>query len=167
MRSEHSRDGRVSETYEVHLQGTPPETLIARFAPTRVGRMPAQTVLMRRVASQDELATLLERVLALGLPLNEVHELRIASTAPRRVAGERTVHRAYEVRIGGQLDEGLLRFLRWNHRHLPEQAALRLEATSDEVHEFLGACCGLGLGIERVRRVAAFTPSAPPSATRN
>jgi hypothetical protein len=170
MRPEHSRDGRASETYEVHLQGSPPETLIARFAPTLVGRMPAQTVLMRRVASQDELATLLERVLALGLMLNEVHELRVASRAPttmRRVAGERTVHRAYEVRIDGQLDEGLLRYLRWNHRHLPEQAALRLEGTCDEVHEFLSACCQLGLGIERVRRVTAFASSALPTATRN
>jgi hypothetical protein len=170
MRPEHSRDGRASETYEVHLQGSPPETLIARFAPTLVRKMPAQTVLMRRVASQDELATLLERVLAVGLMLNEVHELRIASRAPAAtlgLGGQRTVHRAYEVRVDGKLDEGLLRYLRWSHRHLPEQAALRLEGTTDEVHEFLSACCRLGLGIERVRRVTAVSQGVLPPATRN
>jgi hypothetical protein len=170
MRPEHSRDGRACETYEVHLQGSPPETLIARFAPTRVGKMPAQTVLMGRVASQEELGTLLERVLAVGLVLNDVHELRVASRAPtptRRVAGQRTVYRAYEVRVDGPLDDGLLRFLRWNHRHLPEQAALRLEGTIEEVHEFLGACCRLGLGIERVRRVTTVSRSTPvPDAER-
>ena len=113
---------------------------------------------MRRVASQDELAALLERVLAVGLVLNEVHELRVASRAPtatRRVAGQRTVHRAYEVRVDGRSTRRLLRFLRWHHRHLPEQAALRLEGTPEDVHEFLSACCRLGLGIERVRRVTA------------
>jgi hypothetical protein len=158
MRPEHFSDGRASATYEVHLQGSPPDTLMARFAPTVVGRVPAQTVLMRRVTSQDELAILLERVLTVGLVLNDVHELRVASRAPdatRRVAGQRTVSRAYEVRVDGRLDEALLRFLRWKHRYLPEQAALRLEGTTEEVHEFLDACCRLGLGIERVRRVTA------------
>lgn len=158
MRPEHSSDGQAAATYEVHLQGSPPETLIARFAPTLVGRVPAQTVLMRRVTSQDELATLLERVLAVGLVLNDVHELRVASRAPdatRQVTGQRTVSRAYEVRVDGQLDEALLRFLRWKHRYLPEQAALTLEGTTEEVHEFLSACCRLGLGIERVRRLTA------------
>lgn len=158
MRPEHSSDGQASAAYEVHLQGSPPETLIARFAPTLVGRMPAQTVLMRRVTSQDELATLLERVLAVGLVLNDVHELRVASRAPnptRKVAGQRSVSRAYEVRVDGQLDEPLLRYLRWKHRYLPEQAALRLEGTTEEVHEFLSACCRLGLGIQRVRRLTA------------
>jgi hypothetical protein len=152
----HTTDERSYATYEVHLQGSPPETLMARFGPAVVKRMPAQTVLMRRVTSQDELATLLERVLTMGLVLNDVHEHRLASRAPdatRQVDGQRTVHREYEVRVDGRLDESLLRFLRWNHRYLPEQAALRLEGTTDKMHEFLGACCRLGLGIERVRRV--------------
>ena len=118
--------------------------------------MPAQTVLMRRVASQDELASLLDRVLAVGLVLNEVHELpgRLAAVErDAQVAGQRTVYRAYEVRVDGQLDGASLRFLRWQHRHLPEHAAVWLEGTAEEVHEFLSACCRLGLGIEQVRRV--------------
>jgi len=170
MRPEHSRDGRPLETYEVHLQGAPPETLIARFTPTRVARLPAQTALMRRVASQDELATLLERVLAVGLKLNSVHQLRVASRASiatQRVAGQRTVHRAYEVRVDGPLDERLLRFLRWNHRHVPEQAAVRLTGTTDEVHEFLSACNLLGLGIERVRKVRPASQPALPDDTQH
>jgi hypothetical protein len=158
-----------SATYEVHLQGTPPEALVARFAPTRVRRMSAQTVLMRRVTSQDELATLLERVLAMGLVLNEVHELRVASSPPRAsrpVAGQRTVYRAYEVRVDGQLDGAMLRFLRWQHRHLPEHAALCLEGTPEDVHELLSACCRLGLGIERVRRINPDCATASEPATR-
>jgi len=169
MSPRYASDERLTATYEVHLQGSPPETLIARFAPTRVGRTPAQTVLMRRVSSQDELATLLERLLSVGLVLNEVHELRVASRAPsatHRAAGERTVHRAYEVTIDGQLDGALLRFLSWHHRHLPEHAAVWLEATAQEVHEFLSACCTLGLGIEQVRRVTTFSAPAPQPATR-
>ena len=95
-----------SATYEVHLQDTPPE-ISRRFAPTRVASDAGPDRADAPVSSQDELATLLERVLALGLVLNEVHELRVASRPPsatRRVAGERTVYRAYEVRIDGQLD---------------------------------------------------------------
>jgi hypothetical protein len=145
-----------SATYEIHLQGTPSEALGARFSFTRVRRRPAQTVLMRRVTSQDELAALLERVLALGLVLNEVHELRLGSKLQHEApseAGQRTVSRAYEVRIDGQLDNTLLRFLQWRHQHLPEQAALTLKGTPEQVYAFLSDCCRLGLGIERVRRV--------------
>ena len=143
-------------TYEIHLQDPPPATLVARFAPSRLRRTPAQTVLLGRVASQDELAGLIERVLAMGLVLNEVHERRVAATAAgpgRAAAGHRTVYRSYEVRVGGRLDGTLLRYLRWPHRLLPEQSALSFEATPEEVHEFLSDCCRLGLGIDRVRRV--------------
>ena len=143
-----------SATYEIHLQGTPSEALAARFEFTRVRRRPAQTVLMRRVTSQDELAGLLERVLAMGLVLNEVHELRVASKPQNpSEAGRRTVSRAYEVRVDGRLDNTLLRFLQWRHQHLPEHAALRLEGTPELVYAFLSDCCRLGLWIERVRRV--------------
>jgi hypothetical protein len=156
-----------SATYEIHLRGTPPDTLVARFAPSVV-RSPAQTVLMGRVASQDELASLLERVLAMGLVLNEVHELRVASSPPRAsrpVAGRRTVYRAYEVRVHGELDGATLRFLRWHHRHLPEHAALYLEGTPEDVHELLSAFCRLGLGIERVRRMEPDRATTPERAT--
>jgi hypothetical protein len=169
MRPGHLADGRSSATYEIQLQGSPPEALMARFTPTRVARTPAQTVLMRRITSQDELASLLDRVLAVGLVLNDVHELRVASRAPNptpRVAGQRTVYRAYEVRVDGKLDGALLRYLRWHHRHLPEHAAVWLDGTAEEVHEFLSACCSLGLGIEQVRRVSAFIPTEPQPATR-
>jgi predicted trehalose synthase len=145
-----------SATYEIHLQGTPSEALGARFAFTRVRRRPAQTVLMGRVASQDELADLLERVLALGLVLNEVHEVRVASKPQHPSppeAGQRSVSRAYEVRIDGQLDNTLLRFLKWRHQHLPEHAAVMLECTPEQVYAFLSDCCRLGLGIDRVRLV--------------
>ena len=160
----HLADGSSSATYEVRLQGSPPETLMARFARTRVARTPAQTVLMRRITSQDELASLLDRVLAVGLVLNDVHELRVASRAPSavpRVAGQRTVYRAYEVRVDGELDGVLLRFLRWPHRHVPEHVAVWLDGNAEEVHDFLSACCRLGLGIEQVRRVTASSPAAP------
>ena len=143
---------------------------MARFPPTRVARTAAQTVLMRRITSQDELASLLDRVLAVGLVLNDVHELRVASRAPSampRVGGRRTVSRAYEVRVEGELDGALLRFLRWQHRHLPEHVAVWLNGTTEEVHEFLSACCRLGLGIEQVRRVTASEPAAPQPATRS
>ena len=52
-----------------------------------MARTPAQTVLMRRITSQDELASLLDRVLAVGLVLNDVHELRVASRAPTATGG--------------------------------------------------------------------------------
>ena len=113
-------------------------------------------MLVRRVGSQDELANLLERVLSMGLVLDEVHELRAASSRSahtRDKGGERGLRRAYEVRVAGRLDESLLRFLRWQHTHVPEHARLSLEGTPDDLHEFLGACCRLGLGIDRVRRV--------------
>jgi hypothetical protein len=125
---------------------------------------------MRRITSQDELASLLDRVLAVGLVLNDVHELRVASRAPGRmprVAGRRTVDRAYEVRVDGELDGTLLRFLRWQHRHLPEHAAVWLDGTAEEVHAFLSDCCRLGLGIEQVRRVTALSPAVPQPATRS
>ena len=163
MRPEHSRDGRASETYEVHLQGSPPETLIARFAPTLVGRKPAQTVLMGRVASQDELATLLERVLALGLELNEVHELRVASHPPsasRPVAGAANG----PSRVRG---EGRRRARRGDcsascdgtTATCPSRRRCGWRAPPSEVHEFLSACCRLGLGIERVRQGHGLHPN--------
>jgi hypothetical protein len=148
---------REAATYEIRMQGAPPETLVNRFAPHGVRLTSAQTVLMRRVASQDELAGLLDRVLAIGLVLNEVHELRVASTpsaGARSRGGARIVSRAYEVRVDGQLEGPQLRFLQWQHRHLPAHAALSFEGTPEEVHEFLSACCRLGLGVEQVRRVA-------------
>jgi hypothetical protein len=83
-------------------------------------------VLIRRITSQDELASLLERVLTVGLVLDEV-------------------------RVDGRLDGALLRFLRWRHRHLPEHAAVWLDGTEEDVYEFPGDCCRLGLGIEQVR----------------
>src|SRR4051812_17508842 len=145
-----------SARYEIHLHGTPSEALAERFAFTRVRRRPAQTVLMRQVTSQDELAGLLERVLALGLVLNEVHELRVAGKSrppSSSEPGRRSTFRAYEVRVDGQLDSALLRFLQWHHRHLPEHAAVWLEGTPEHVYAFLSDCCRHGLGIERVRRV--------------
>jgi hypothetical protein len=146
----------AAATYEVHLRSTPPEALVSGFTPSRVRRTSPQTVLKGRVASQDELAGLIERVLTLGLVLDEVHELRMAPgtrTVPRRDAGPGATHRSYEVRVSGQLEEASLRFLRWEHRRLPELAALSFEASPENVHEFLNACCRLGIGIERVRRL--------------
>lgn len=169
MRSDHSAPPDSSTTYEIHMQGTPPDTLVARFAPRQVRRTPAQTVLMRRVASQDELAALLERVFAMGLVLNEVHELRVASSPPSpspSVAGRRTVQRVYEVRVNGELDATVLRFLRWHHRPLPGHVAVRLEGTPELVHEFLAACCGLRLGIDRVRRVTRVVDAGAEAALR-
>jgi hypothetical protein len=112
-------------------------------------------VLIRRITSQDELASLLERVLTVGLVLDDVHELRVTPREPKAkpgvAAGRRTVYRTYEVRVDGRLDGALLRFLRWQHRHLPEHAAVWLDGTAEDVYEFLGDCCRLGLGIEQVR----------------
>ena len=111
---------------------------------------------MRRVASQDELASLLERVIAMGLVLEEVRELRVAPLPPggsTAAGARRTVHRAYEVRVAGALDPPLLRYLGWQHRLLPELAALSVQGTPEHVHEFLSACCRLGLGLEQVRRL--------------
>jgi len=144
--------------YEIHLYGTPPEELVAQFPSARLRRMPAQTLLMRRVSSQEELSVLLERVFSMGLVLNDVHELRVASppsVGARSEGGQRSVYRAYEVRIDGELDAAMLRYLGWHHRHLPEQTALRLDSPPTDIHEFLNACCRRRLGIERVRRVTA------------
>ena len=156
--------GRAAEvaatTYEIHLYGTPPDALVAQFPTGQLRRLPAQTLLMRRVSSQEELAVLLERVFSVGLVLNDVHELRVASApsaGSRTEPGQRSVYRAYEVRVDGLLDAALLRYLGWNHRHLPEQTSLRLESPPEDVHEFLNACCRLRLGIERVRRVSPTT----------
>ena len=164
MAPAHATSESGSATYEIHLQDAPPDTLVARYAPSGVRRTPAHTVLMGRVASQDELAGLIDRVLTMGLVLSEVHELRMASGAAgdaRPVSGRRAVYRSYEVRVDGQLDGTLLRYLRWPHRHVPEQAALSLEGTPERVHEFLTACCSLGLGIERVRMISTRRARGP------
>jgi hypothetical protein len=146
----------TSATYEIHLQDAPPDTLVARFAPTEMCRVRAQTVFVRRVVSQDELASLLDRVLSMGLVLDEVHELRI-TPGTRAIGGQggepRSRQRAYEVRVAGRVDGPMLRLLRWDHRHVPELARLSLEGTPDDVHEFLGACFSLRLGVDRVRRL--------------
>ena len=157
----------ASATYEIRLQGAPPETLLARFVPTGVRQTSPQTVLMRRVASQDELAGLLDRVLAIGLVLNEVHELRVASSTQSGAgsgSGQRVVSRAYEVRVDGQLEALQLRYLQWQHRHLPAQAAVRVDGTPEDIHEFLTACCRLGLGVEQVRRVTPVVDRRQPAA---
>ena len=93
-------------TYEIHLHGTPPEALVAEFAPGGVRRLRPQTMLMCRITSQEELAlVLLDRVFTMGLVLNDVHEARASSPAisSRAVSGQRSVHRAYEVRVDGEL----------------------------------------------------------------
>ena len=66
--------------------------------------------------------------------------------------------------MAGRLDGPMLRLLRWEHRHVPEHARLSLVGTPDDVHEFLGACCSLRLGIDRVRRLTPVSERRSPSA---
>ncbi|HCB04837.1 MAG TPA: hypothetical protein PLZ93_12320 [Nocardioides sp.] len=135
-----------SATYEIDLEGEPSADLVARFAPCRVARRPAQTLLVSADASQDDLAELLQRVLAVGLPLEEVHRPALPG---------------YVVRVYGELDDALLRYLRWPHVRLPEQAALLLDGPPARLHAVLRDCCRLGVGIERVRRVSHTSAAGP------
>jgi hypothetical protein len=144
-------------TYEIRLRGTPPDSLARQFASVRLGRARAQTVLFRRAESPAELDSLLASLRALGLCLAEVHELPLQVTSEAQSAehtGELWPRpRNYEVRVDGELDETLLRFLRWQHCLIPEQTSLCMDAGPDHVLEFIARCSELGLGIERVHRV--------------
>jgi len=149
----------ATATYEVRLQVTPPDSLSQQFTSMRVGRARAQTVLFRRVESPAELDSLLANLRSLALCLAEVHELPwmlhsgAQSTEP---TGElRPGPRSYEVRVDGELEETLLRFLRWRHYLVPEQTSLCMDARPADVLEFIARCSELGLGIERVHRVGA------------
>ena len=70
----------VSATYEIRLQGTPPQTLRRRFPTMKVCTGPPETVLFRRVEEAAKLDELLEQLLSMGLVLTEVHELPLTST---------------------------------------------------------------------------------------
>jgi hypothetical protein len=151
--------GESIATYEIRLRGTPPDSLAQGLTSIRVGRSRAQTVLFRRVESPAELDWLLASLRSLGLCLAEVHELALPITAEApspEPHGERWPGpRNYEVRVDGELGDTLLRFLRWRHCLLPEQTSLCVEADPDAVLELIAKCSELGLGIERVHRVAA------------
>jgi hypothetical protein len=69
-------------TYEIRLQGTPPEPLQRRFPSATVFTTPTETVLYRRVEESAELDDLLEQLLSLGLVLTEVHQVPLPLTSP-------------------------------------------------------------------------------------
>ena len=81
----------VSATYEIRLQGTPPQELRRRFPTMKVCTGPPETLLFRRVEEAAKLDELLEQLLSMGLVLTEVHRLTGPCVDPR--AGGPSVRR--------------------------------------------------------------------------
>ena len=73
----------VSATYEIRLQGTPPQELRRRFPTMRVCKGPLETLLFRHVDEPAKLDELLEQLLSMGLVLTEVHRLPGPCVDPR------------------------------------------------------------------------------------
>jgi hypothetical protein len=73
----------VSATYEIRLQGTPPQTLRRQFPTMKVCTGPPETLLFRHVEDAAKLDELLEQLLSMGLVLTEVHRLPVPCVDPR------------------------------------------------------------------------------------
>ena len=74
MNVQQARAEDARGTYEIHLNGSPPEPILARFPGIEVAKTPAQTVLTRQIDRCAELDALLDQLLSMGLILTEVHE---------------------------------------------------------------------------------------------
>ena len=81
----------VSATYEIRLQGTPPQELRRRFPTMKVCTGPPETLLFRCVEEPAKLDELLEELHSMGLVLTEVHRLTGPCVDPR--AGGPSVRR--------------------------------------------------------------------------
>ncbi len=79
----------VSATYEIRLQGAPPQTLRRRFPTMKVCVGPPETLLFRRVEEPAKLDELLEQLLSMGLVLTEVHRLPLPCVDPRAGGSKR------------------------------------------------------------------------------
>ena len=156
----HARDG-TSATYEIHLQGDPPDTarrqVRARGGAPGTRRRPCSCAGSPRRTSSRACSTACS---SMGLVLNEVHELRVALSLPvtgRPDGGARApVHRAYEVRVAGALD-GAAAAASWggstgtcpSTRRAAAGGHARATCTSSSA-----PAAAWGSGIERVRRLS-------------
>ena len=139
-------------TYEVHLRGTLPSSLLAHSPAMSARRAPAQTLLFRTVQTVTELDELLDRVQATGLELAALHATHLPDGAG--------APRGYEVWVGGELGENLLCYLGWSHELVAERQVARGDVSARELNTFLAHCCESGLRVEQVRRLE---PSLEPS----
>jgi hypothetical protein len=70
-----------SATYEIRLQGAPPEQLERRFPAVTMFTTPTETVFFRSIENASELDALLDQLMSMGLVLTEVHEVPLADTS--------------------------------------------------------------------------------------
>jgi hypothetical protein len=68
-------------TYEIRLQGTPPEPLKRRFPSATMFTTPTETVLFRSVEDASELDVLVDQLLSMGLVLTEIHEVPLSGAS--------------------------------------------------------------------------------------
>lgn len=139
--------------YDVRLGHPPPQVLRAQcsFGPARVAK--AQTALVGQVREPAQLGLLLEKLLSVGLVIDDIHRV----TAP---AASKEDGATYEIRVDGELGEPLLRYLSWRHRTVPEQTFVRIAAGSAELMRCLRAFAEAGLSVEHVHQVPGSSQSS-------
>jgi hypothetical protein len=79
--AEVSVDEEPTAVYEIRLRGVAPEPLRERFPTATVITTRTETVLFRQVEEPAELDDLIEKLVAMGLVLTEVHELLLPPQA--------------------------------------------------------------------------------------
>ena len=145
-------------SYDVHMTGTPPESLRARYPGMTVRTTQAQTALRRQVDGPEGLDALLCEIGTVGLTLTDVHRVTTTSHDPSEPAPAACA--TYEVRVVGELGKPLLRHLRCAHYSIPKLTLVRLRLVAGELGGFLEACTDCGAQLERVRRVSPPHPQA-------
>lgn len=114
------------------------------FAPIRTTG--TQTALVGQVREPAQLDTLLEKLLSVGLVLDDVHRIAMTSASDDGAA-------TYEVRVAGEIGASLLSYLQWQHYIVPEQIWVRVAAGSIDLLHCLEVFTAAGASIEQVRRV--------------
>lgn len=132
--------------YDIRLGRRPSEVLRVQCPFGHTSRTAAQTALRGPVREPAQLDALLEKLLSVGLVLDDVQRLADPSTTEDGTA-------IYEVRVEGEIGVPLLRYLNWRHDIVPEQTLVRVAAGSVDLLRYLKAYTEAGASIERIRRV--------------
>lgn len=143
-----AREVRSEPEYDVQLwRESPQAPEDAPWPRAQSCTTPRQTALVGEVRDAAQLESLLARVQAVGLVLDEVH--RVAETSTADGEGFAT----YEIRVEGEIGPSLLCYLKWRHYVVPEQTLVRIAAGSAELLRQLKVFTDAGARIEQVRRV--------------